>query len=163
MAAKKKFSWQVGQSSTQNAVEVLPSRARAFFAQGKSLTPRVKPTALYRFGIQVKRFRDTLELFRPCYTLRLERLLRSLRDIQQILGELNDLTTTRQMLSDRGFAKSQQLILDRLETRLAEKAEQFFSLWKQTFARQGEERRWVDYLAGGTPNPTKPVRKRAAT
>ena len=163
MAAKKKFSWKAGQNSAQNAVEVLPSLARAFFTQGKSLTPRVKLKALHSFRIQAKRFRDTLELFRPCYTLRLERLLKSLRDIQQILGELNDLATTCQMISDRGFAKSQLPVLDSLETRLAEKAEQFFSLWKQTFARQGEERRWVNYLAGGTPNLTKPIRKRDAT
>jgi CHAD domain-containing protein len=131
-------------------VEVLPALARAFFAQGKTLTPRAKLEALHSFRIQSKRFRDTLELFRPCYTLRLERLLKSLRDMQQILGELNDLTTTRQMLTDRGFAKSQPHVLDSLETRLAEKTEQFFSLWKQTFARQGEERRWVNFLAGGT-------------
>jgi CHAD domain-containing protein len=163
MAAKKKFSWTAGQSSAQNAAEVLPALARAFFAQGKTLTPQAQLEALHRFRIQAKRFRDTLELFRPCYTLRLERLLTLLRDIQQILGELNDLTTTRQMLANRGFAKSQPQVFDSLETRLAEKAEQFFALWKQTFARQGEERLWVNYLAGGTFLPAKPVRKRDAT
>jgi CHAD domain-containing protein len=163
MAAKKKLSWQVGQSSIQNALEVLPALARAFFAQGKTLTPPAKLEALHSFRIQSKRFRDTLELFRPCYTPRLERLLTSLRDMQQILGELNDLTTTRQMLTDRGLAKSQLHVLDSLETRLAEKTEQFFSLWKQTFARPDEERRWVNYLAEGTFNSTGPVRKRPAT
>jgi CHAD domain-containing protein len=163
MAAKMKFSWKAGQSSAQNAAEVLPALARAFFAQGKTLTPRVTLEALHSFRIQSKRFRDTLELFRPCYTPRLERLLKLLRDIQQILGELNDLTTTRRMLTDRGFAKSQPHVLDNLETRLAEKAAQFFVLWQQTFGRQGEGRRWVNYLAGGTFNPTRPVRKRGAT
>jgi len=158
-----KFSWKAGQSSAQNAAEVLPALARAFFAQGKTLTPRVTLEALHSFRIQSKRFRDTLELFRPCYTPRLERLLKLLRDIQQILGELNDLTTTRRMLTDRGFAKSQPRVLDSLETRLAEKAGQFFALWKQSFARQGEERRWVDYLAGGTFHPTTPGRRPGAT
>jgi CHAD domain-containing protein len=163
MAAKKKHPWQAGQSSAQNAVEVLPALARAFFAQGKTLTPQVKLEALHDFRIRSKRFRDTLELFRPCYTPRLERLLQSLRDVQQLLGEMNDLTTTRQMLTDRGLAKSQHHVLDILEVRMAEKAEQFFSLWTQTFARQDEERRWVSYLAGGTFNPIRPVRKRHAT
>jgi CHAD domain-containing protein len=150
MANKKKFSWKAGQSSAQNAAEVLPALAVAFFAQGRALTPHAAPDALHSFRIQSKRFRDTLELFRPCYTPRLERLLTSLREIQQILGELNDLTTTRQMLAGRGFAKSKQSVLDSLEARMAEKPEQFFSLWQATFAREGEERRWINYLAGGT-------------
>jgi len=152
MAAKKKFSWQAGQSSTQNAREILPALARAFFAHGATLTLHVKLEAFHRFRLQAKRFRDTLELFRPCYTPRLERLLTALQDIQQILGELNDLTTTRQMLGDRGFAKSHPQVLASLETRLAEKAEQFFALWQQTFARPGEERRWLNYLAGRAGN-----------
>jgi CHAD domain-containing protein len=155
MAAKEKFSWQAGQSATQNAREVLPALARAFFTQGATLTPRVKLEAFHRFRLQAKRFRDTLELFRPCYTSRLERLLKSLRDIQQILGELNDLVTTRRMLSDRGCAESHPQLLGSLETRLAEKAGQFFALWQQTFARPGEERRWLKYLAGGAANPTR--------
>ena len=159
MAAKKKFAWKEGQSAAQNAAKVLPALARAFFAQGKTLTPQVELEALHSFRLQSERFRDTLELFRPCYTLRLERLLKSLRDIQQILGELDELSTTRQTLIDRGFAKSQPQVLDSLEDRLAEKAEQCFALWKQTFARQGEERRWVNYLAGGASPPPKPVHK----
>jgi CHAD domain-containing protein len=162
MAAKKKLAWKEGQSAAQNAARVLPALARAFFAHGKTLTPQVELEALQSFRLQSERFRDTLELFRPCYTLRLERLLKSLRDVQQILGELNDLTTTRQMLTDRGFAKSQPQVLDSLETRLAEKAEQVFALWKQTFARQGEERRWVNYLAEGASLPPKPIHKHDA-
>lgn len=155
MAAKEKFSWQAGQSATQNAREVLPALARAFFTQGAMLTPRVKLEVFHRFRLQAKRFRDTLELFRPCYTPQLERLLKSLRDIQQILGELNDLTTTHRMLSDRGCAESHPQLLASLETRLAEKAEQFFALWQHAFARPGEERRWVNYLAGRAANPTR--------
>jgi CHAD domain-containing protein len=153
MAAKENFSWQAGQNAAQNAAKVLPALARAFFAQGKTLTPQVKLEALHRFRLQSKRFRDTLELFRPCYTPRLERLLKALRDIQQVLGELNDLTTTHRMLSDRGCAKSHPQVLHSLETRLAEKAGQFFALWQQTFARPGEERRWLNYLAGRAGNP----------
>jgi CHAD domain-containing protein len=155
MAAKEKFSWQAGQSSTQNAREVLPVLARAFFTQGAMLTPHVKLEAFHRFRLQAKRFRDTLELFRPCYTPRLDRLLQSLRDTQQILGELNDLAATHRMLSDRGCAESHPQLLGSLETRLTEKAGQFFALWQQTFARPGEERRWLNYLAGRADNSTQ--------
>jgi CHAD domain-containing protein len=163
MANKKKLSWKAGRSAAQSATEVLPALAVAFFAQGKALTPQAAPEALHSFRLQSKRFRDILELFRPCYNPRLERLLKSLRDIQQILGELNDLTTMRQLLADRGFDKSKQHVLDSLAARMAEKPEQFFALWQKTFARAGEARRWVNYLAGGTFRPTTPGRKPGAT
>src|SRR5262245_49294394 len=159
MANKRKFSWKAGQSAAQNAAEALPSLTVAFFAGGKALTPQAAPDALHSFRIQTKRFRDTLELVQPCYNRRLERLLNSLREMQQTLGELNDLTTTRQMLADRGFDKSKQSALDSLDARMVEKAEQFFSLWKKTFAREGEERRWVNYLVGGTFRPTRPIHR----
>jgi hypothetical protein len=42
--------------------------------------------------------------------------------------------------------------------KMMEKAEQFFSLWKKTFAHD-EESRWVNYLAGGTFRPTRPIHK----
>jgi CHAD domain-containing protein len=161
MANKRKFSWKAGQSAAQNAAEILPSLTVAFFAGGKALALQVAPDALHSFRIQTKRFRDTLELFRPCYNRRLERLFKSLRDIQQILGGLNDLSATRQTLADRGFDKSKQSVLDSLDARMTEKADQFFPIWKETFAHEDEESRWVNYLAGGTFRPTKPIHKTA--
>jgi CHAD domain-containing protein len=163
MANKKKLSWKAGQSAAQNATEVLPALAVAFFAQGKALTPHAPPEALRSFRLQAKRLRDTLELFRPCYTPRLERLLTVLREIQQILGELNDLRTTRKLLADRGFDKSDPSVLDSLAARMADKPGLFFTLWQKTFAREHEERRWVNYLAGGTFRPRKPGHKPGGT
>lgn len=163
MANKKKLSWKAEQSAAQNATDVLPALAVAFFAHGKALTPHAPPEALHSFRLQSKRFRDTLELFRPCYNPRLERLLTVLRQIQQILGELNDLRTTRQLLADHGFDKSNPHVLDSLAARMAEKPPLFFALWQKTFARESEERRWVNYLAGGTFRPSKPRHKPGGT
>jgi CHAD domain-containing protein len=163
MANKKKLSWKAEQNAAQNATEVLPALAVAFFAHGKALTPQAPPEALHSFRLQAKRLRDTLELFRPCYTPRLERLLTVLREIQQILGELNDLRTTRQLLADRGFDKSNPSVLDTLAARMAEKPELFFALWQKTFPHEREERRWVNYLAGGTFRPRKPGHKPGGT
>ena len=159
MAGKKKFPWAAGQGAVQNAAEVLPSFAEAFFAQGRTLTPQVTPEVLQNFRTQTKRFRDTLELFRPCYNLRLERLLNLLRGVHQILGEINDLATARAMLVDRGFAKSKQGVLDSLDARMAEKAAQFFSTWRESFVHEEQERRWVTYLARAASQPTKPAHK----
>ena len=149
MAGKRKFSWTAGQNSVQNAAEVLPALAAAFFAQGRALTSPPAPEALHALRIQAKRLRDTLELFQSCYNRRLERLLKSLRELQQTLGELNDLAATRKMLRGRGFDKSRQTLLATLDARIGEKAEQCLSVWQNTFARADETRRWVNYLAGG--------------
>jgi CHAD domain-containing protein len=157
MADKIKFSWTAEQSSIQNAAEVLPLLAAAFFAQGRTLTAQAAPEALHAFRIQTKRFRDTLELFQPCYNRRLERLLKLLRELQQTLGELNDLAATRRLLVDRGREKSGQNLCDKLDARIAEKTDQFFSVWRETFAREDEARRWIAYLAGGAVRPTGSV------
>jgi len=147
MANKKKFPWKEDQSAEHNATEVLPSLAAAFFAQGRDLTPQAAPDGLHNFRIQAKSFRDTLELFRPCYDRRLEQLLKLLRDMQQILGEMNDLATTRRLLTDYGLEQSRPRLLDSLDTRIQEKVNQFFSVWKKTFAPVRKEYRWVNYLA----------------
>jgi len=159
MADKRKFSWKAGQSSVQNAAEVLPALAAAFFAQGRALTSQPPPEALHNFRIQAKRLRDTVELFQSCYNRRLERLLKSLRELQQTLGELNDLAATRRLLVDRGREKSGQNLCDKLDARIAEKTDQFFSVWREPFAREDEARRWIDYLATGMFRPTRPVHK----
>jgi CHAD domain-containing protein len=159
MADKRKFSWKVGQSSVQNAAEVLPALVSVFFAQGRALTSPPAPEALHAFRIQLKRLRDTLELFQPCYNRRLERLLKSLQELQQTLGELNDLAATRRMLADRDFDESRRNLCDNLDARIAEKIEQFFPVWRDTFTHEDEARRWVNYLATGTFRPTRPVHK----
>ncbi len=159
MADKRKFSWKAGQSSIHNATEVLPALAAAFFAPSRAPASPAAPEALHNFRIQVKRFRDTVELFRPCYNRRLERLLKLLRELQQTLGELNDLAATRRMLVDRGFDKSKQNLLANLDARIAEKTDQCFSVWRETFAGEDETRRWVNYLATGMFRPTRPVHK----
>lgn len=148
MANKKRLPWKNGRSAARNATEVLPSLAAAFFAQGRTLTPQAAPDGLHNFRIQIKRFRDTLELFRPCYDRRLERLLKLLRDMQQMLGEMNDLVTTRRLLADYGLEQSRPHLPDDLDTHIQEKANQFFSVWKKIFVPVTKEHHWVDYLAG---------------
>jgi CHAD domain-containing protein len=159
MAEKRKFSWKAGQSSVQNAAEVLPALAAAFFAHGRALTSPSAPEALHAFRIQLKRLRDTLELFQPCYNRHLERLLKALQELQQTLGELNALAATHSLLVDRGFDESRPNLFGNLDARIAEKARQFFSIWQDTFAREDEARRWVNYLATGMFRPTRPVHK----
>lgn len=146
-AKKREGPWKAGQSSVQNAAQVLPSLAVEVFAQGRALASETAPDAFHEFRIHVKQFRDTLELFRPCYDLHLQRLLKSVRESQQILGEMNDLAATRKMLADRGLDKSRQSLFDSLDARIAKKAGQF-SVWGETFAHEAAEPRWVNYLAG---------------
>lgn len=148
MANKKKLPWKEGLSAAHNATEVLPSLAAAFFAQGRTLTPQAAPDGLHNFRIQAKRFRDTLELFRPCYDRRLEQLFKLLRDMQQMLGEMNDLASTRRLLTDYGLEQSRPYLPADLDTHIQEKVNQFFSVWKKIFVPATKEQHWVNYLAG---------------
>jgi len=66
-----------------------------YFKSGrKTFGGDATPVELHAFRLQTKRFRYTLELFRPVYGPTLERMIRSLRRIQQLLGVVNDCQAT---------------------------------------------------------------------
>src|SRR5579863_8212648 len=95
MARNHKFVWDGSKGPAQNASVKLPELSKRYFRAGHALlrgTP--SPEALHRFRLETKRFRYTLELFRPCYGPGLDRRLAKLREIQTHLGEISDCSAT---------------------------------------------------------------------
>ena len=75
-----KVHWEGSKSVAWNAREKLPELARGFFETGRALAashPSLQ--ALHRFRLLTKRFRYTLELFRPCYGPVLDRRIEALK------------------------------------------------------------------------------------
>lgn len=136
-------TWNTSKSTSENASLNLPKVAQAYFEEGRKLfgeTPDAP--VLHRFRLQTKRFRYTLELFRPCYGPGLERRLALLRALQDHLGEINDCAATAELLGP-----SQTRIAAFLERRQAAKMRALREYWQGTFDADGQERWWVDYLA----------------
>jgi hypothetical protein len=124
-----------------------------YFQQGrKAADGKRSPEQLHGFRIKTKKFRYTLELFRPVYGAELERVIQSLRDLQNVLGKLHDYHIIDGYLKhdDAAHAKIQRLTKKRLK--------EFHGLWA-TWDSKDALRQWEALLAAGRPK-SKPVPSR---
>jgi CHAD domain-containing protein len=142
MPKPKAIAWDAAASAAENAVVQLPGLAGRYFHDGRALfQKRPSPRALHQFRLQTKRFRYTLELFRPCYGPGLDQRLERLREIQNHLGEISDCAATTEMLG-----RAHQRFAAFLKRRMAAKMGALHSYWQQSFDVDGQEAWWTNYL-----------------
>jgi CHAD domain-containing protein len=135
------IQWNPAGTASANAKSRLPRLARDFFRAGDELAAAgAGPAQAHQLRIAAKQFRYTLELFRPCYGALLEKRLQSLKEVQQCLGDLNDLVTVQ------GLESGEQMHAA-LEVRVRAKIQEFHELWQQRFGKPVQNR-WVQFLAG---------------
>jgi CHAD domain-containing protein len=154
MANKGSTKWDEAAGACENARAQLPAVAGAYFLGGRKLMEG-SPTAaeLHGFRLKTKRLRYTLELFRACYSSTLEQRLDALRDIQTLLGDINDcaaaLRITAKLLPAKSpqFAKVQRFLHARSNRLTAE----FRKHWREKFDAPGREDWWVGFLARKRP------------
>lgn len=139
--------WNQEAPPAQNAREKLPEMAAAYFDQGrKLLQENVPEEELHDFRLATKRFRYTLELFRPLYGPSLDARLASLRHVQTHLGELNDCATTRALVGVKLAGRVRKPFLAFLEKAAQQHAAAFREYWRTTFDAPGQEQKWQEYL-----------------
>lgn len=142
MPKAKPITWSATATAAENAVAHLPGLARKYFRGGRALFRKPpSPRALHRFRLQTKRFRYTLELFRPCYGPGLDQRLEKLRQIQNCLGEINDCAATMEMLG-----RTEPRFVAFLKRRMAAKMGALHNYWRQAFDAAGQESWWTGYL-----------------
>ncbi len=142
MAKAKPIAWDVTASAAENAVSHLPGLVYRYFRDGRALfRKRPSPRTLHQFRLQTKRFRYTLELFRPCYGPGLDQRLEKLREIQNHLGEISDCAATIEMLG-----RAQPRFAAFLKRRMAAKTGSLHRYWQQVFDAAGQEAWWTNYL-----------------
>jgi CHAD domain-containing protein len=149
------------QSAEENARVVLPKMARKYFEAGrKAIEGKRPPDELHGFRLETKRFRYTLELFRPLYGPNLDRYLKALRELQGALGKVSDYQAIQRVLSSDPKLKSE------IEHALKGKVKDLRHSWR-AFDSEGQLKRWRTYLAGAhskprTKGPTRAASKKAA-
>jgi CHAD domain-containing protein len=151
MARRGRLVWNTSYTEQENASRKLPQLAREYFQAGRILfsgTP--DPRSLHKFRLRTKRFRYTLELFQPCYGPGLEERLRLVRNIQDLLGKINDCATTQKLAG-----QSRGTFHRFLERRMALKQRELFHYWFQVFAAAGREEWWAHYLARFVRKPRR--------
>jgi CHAD domain-containing protein len=139
-------------SAAENARVVLPKMARKYFEAGReAIAGKRPPDELHGFRLDTKRFRYTLELFRPLYGPNLDRYLKALREMQGALGKVSDYQAIRRVLaSDREMKKQ-------IDLALQGKLKDLRRRWR-AFDSAGQLKRWRAYLAR---EQSKPRTKRA--
>jgi CHAD domain-containing protein len=88
-------------------------------------------------------------LFRQCYGPGFEARLEALRELQQVLGKINDATTARRLLANAMNAKSpqSQRVQKFLDERATHMAQEFRKHWDEVFDAPGRLEWWTGYLA----------------
>jgi hypothetical protein len=141
--------WKGSMAVASSAKEHLPPLGDAYFAAGRHLlATAISPAEFHAFRLETKRFRYTLELFRPLYGPRLDQMLEELRRIQTVLGEFNDCAVTVRRL-DEAWSHDEVMadVLAKVERRGAGLRNEFLRLWREEFDQPGEALRWHNYLA----------------
>jgi CHAD domain-containing protein len=137
--------WDPSASDIENAQLRLPALVSHYFAAGRKLMEgRPSPDGLHGFRLVTKRFRYTLELFRPCYGKSLDIRLNRLREVQSRLGEISDCATALALLKP---ASRHSAMVAFLKKRARGRTVAFRQYWQQTFDTPGQERWWRQYLA----------------
>lgn len=126
------------------ARRILPDMATEHFRRGKdAASDKASVKELHRFRIADKNLRYTLDLFAPLYGDSLLGLLDQLKDVQALLGDINDCATVRRMLSRQNEGKES---LTALKKRQRKKTEQFREYYAAEFSSAATLRQWQDSL-----------------
>jgi len=149
MKKNKTIAWIPSMKPATAARRELLPLARRYFSEGREATgAKTSAEKLHWFRLRTKRFRYTLELFRPLYGPGLEARLAMLRRIQQYLGEINDCTSMRALFAPEQSVKSprSEQLLSSIDALAAEKTKEFLRYWRETFDAPDQEQRWLRYL-----------------
>jgi CHAD domain-containing protein len=131
------------------AHKMLPKLAAEFFDAGEAAAgPLADPKSLHKFRIRSKRFRYAMELFVPLYGPELDDRMKILKNLQTLLGAINDCVATKDLLED--FRKKHREAVDAVKKKLDRKAgvrvRAFRSYWSKTLGPQKKDT-WIQVLS----------------
>jgi len=150
------MKWNPSRDASDNARRKLPKLTQKYFHGGRQAAGEDAAERLHRFRLQTKRFRYTLELFRPIYGPSLDRHLKSLRGIQDALGKINDYQTICELV------EHDKQLMAQVQKAQRKKVKEFRQEWKK-FDSDGQLKRWKAYLTRAHTTPRKPsARKKSA-
>ena len=136
--------WKGKADVASNLRSRLPRQVREWFAEGDLALQGEQPyEEIHRFRLLTKRFRYTLEIFRPAYGPSLDRIIEELRGLQTLLGDLNDCVASSHLLTDVPGSDAARIRLDRKATR---KASELRALWARDYASAARRGQWERYL-----------------
>ena len=148
MKKKTSMEWDAMAGAGENVRRQMPGVTAEFFELGREAAASGgDPVRLHEFRLAAKRFRYTLELFRPLYGPGLDARIEAVRKIQSMLGDRQDFAVLSARL--RNTLMPSDALLEALRA-CDEKGrgleDRFASFWREEFDLPGAESRWVRYL-----------------
>jgi CHAD domain-containing protein len=134
------MKWKPSGTAAESARAALPKLVQRYFKAGRqAANGKRSAKELHRFRIATKKVRYSLELFRPVYGPSLERHIDALRELQSVLGKLNDHHTLKP------FFKGDKALKAKLDEAMEKHLSQFHEQWKK-FDADGALKRWKAYF-----------------
>ena len=143
-------TWNPAAPASENAVNHLPELFRNLFEAGRqALVEPVDLAELHALRLKTKRRRYTLELFEPCYGPEIGERLEQLKNLQDLLGDINDCRASKDLAQD-----------DEMHAYLDEQRDQriarFERFWNEELDAPGECEGWMLELARRSAQPKPP-------
>ena len=142
----------------ETAMRKLPRMAKEFFDRGRKTAASGSAEKLHEFRIATKKFRYTLELLSPLYGPTLSARLERIRNMQALLGGINDCATVRQMVSRWSGGAG---VDAELRKKQRKQTKEFQRQWTKEFGGPEKIQLWMDYLSG-SEDSRRPARKPVA-
>lgn len=148
--------WDAAASCLANARRVLPQLVSELLARGREVCAgEPAPQELHQLRLAGKRLRYSLELFRGLCGPGLDEVLKTLKSVQTILGDISDCDATDALVRSEGLANSADGsdLLRSLEARRTLKVLEFTRTWRTSAESPDSERRWAEALGGRLQTP----------
>ena len=151
-----RIHWKERLEPRENVRRELPRMITDYFVAVRELLQNDPPPAeLHQARLASKSVRYALELFRPCYGPGLDTRLEALRQLQQILGEVNDAAMVQRLLAGASLPRQRKRAAVAFAAARAEaRAREFRRQWTEVFDAPGQLQWWVGYLSRAGKNPT---------
>lgn len=136
--------WKGKRAVGENLRKRMPELTEDYFSAGAvALEPGKTWEEMHQFRLLTKRFRYTLEIFRPAYGRALEQRIELLRQVQSLLGDINDCVVTSAMLESLPHSEA---VRSRLAAKAEKKTASLRVLWATEFGAAGKKAGWQRYL-----------------
>lgn len=146
----------------ENGSRILPRLGQQFFtAMDSAIDGELDAEQAHRLRLLAKRFRYSMEYFRPCYGETMDAYLNHIGDLQRAMGKLTDCSSSRALFRELlpGRARQRQKkLFEALKRREEEQLDVVRSLWRDQLANSLTRKRFLRYLARpAAPRPAPPV------
>lgn len=137
-------TWRGKRSVKESLRDEMPQLVDDWFTAGRvALMPGTPWEQIHHFRLLTKRFRYTLEIFKSAYGPGIERRVENLRELQTLLGDMNDLVTTSSLLQS---LEGMEEVRARLAQKTDKKKAQLDTLWQRDFDPETRQTNWRRYL-----------------